>query len=316
MTVYNRQSLISKPQKMKKVVGIGLLIGIMFVLLAAAYVLFTWRTARPVSLSSLFFGTATPIPTPTLRPTATAVPDTPTPEPTATLEPTATPTIVPMETAVSSTLNELSVITLENKQTFSSYQFNVDVTFLSPDANGVEQEQSGHIIYRFQDEPEAKGLDATIDGMLNLTNAEISLYELDGRTSAVLPSFGCVGGASTVEQLASPFASLFAPDQLLNNLNQAERILPDETINGIPSAHYRIDESLLNPDKVQLDEVSGEFYVALDGNYLVQFVLDGQGSVKLAPGVELENGRLHFTYTLSNIDQPFVFELPAGCAAP
>lgn len=225
---------------MKKVVGIGLLIGIMLVLLTAAYVVFTWRTARPVSLSSLIFGTATPLPTPTLRPTATAVPDTPTPEPTATLEATPTPlpteTAVATETAVSGTLSELSVITLENEQTFDSYQFNVDITFISSDANGVEQEQSGHIVYRFQGEPEAKGLDATIDGMMNLTNADISLYELDGRTSAVLPGFGCVGGASTVEQLASPFASLLAPDQLLTNLDQAERIMPDETINGIPSA--------------------------------------------------------------------------------
>lgn len=300
---------------MKKVVGIGLVLSVVLMLLLGAYLLFAWRTARFPSFVSSIFAVPTTNATPTLQATATAVPPTPTPEPTATLEATATP--APTETAVAATLSsDLPVITFDNDFAFSSYQFNVDFTFTSPDANGVEQVQQSQIVYRFRAEPLAKGLEATIDGLFNMTAAEVKLYELDGRTSAVLPTIGCVGGASTVEQLASPFASLVSPDQLLTDLSQAERVLPDETISGIPVAHYLVDPTMLNADKVNLDELDGHLYVALEGGYLVQLTLDGQGSVKLSPGVDLENGRLHFVYTLSQVDQPLAFTLPADCATP
>ncbi|MEM7113940.1 MAG: hypothetical protein AAF614_16010 [Chloroflexota bacterium] len=257
-------------------------------------------TAAPEELPTLAASTPTPEPT--------AVPPTLTPEPTPTIEPTAT---------VASLTDSLQVNTIENVLGFASYQFDLVFMFTTVDEAGAEQEQSATVNYRFQQDPPLEGLTAAVVGFQQgLPTTDVQLFNVEGLSYAVLPGLGCVAGMSGLSELAGPFTEIVSPDTLLTNLDQAERILPNETINGILTEHYLFDETALADETSELEWAEGHLYIAADDGYLVKMVIDGEGSVMMIDGAQMENGRLHVEYDLTNIDVPVEIELPEGCVNP
>jgi hypothetical protein len=58
---------------------------------------------------------------------------------------------------------------------------------------------------------------------------------------------------------------------------QAQRIEPDETVNGVLSRHYRYNVENLSTEAGTITG-SGDIYTAVDGGYVVRYTLNGRGN--------------------------------------
>ncbi len=63
----------------------------------------------------------------------------------------------------------------------------------------------------------------------------------------------------------------------LPDTDTLQRVEPDKTVNGILCQHYVYNVTNLEFEHGQLDSASGEIYTAVDGGYVVQYTLHGQG---------------------------------------
>jgi hypothetical protein len=102
---------------------------------------------------------------------------------------------------------------------------------------------------------------------------------------------------------------IFKPDDMLGGLSNARRVRPDERINGILCRHYTFDEkSLLLGD---ISRAEGEMWVAVDGDYVVKYVLEAEGKDPTSG----DEGRIEWVYELRDVNAPITIEPPAGCQA-
>jgi hypothetical protein len=93
---------------------------------------------------------------------------------------------------------------------------------------------------------------------------------------------------------------------LLPCIRQAERVLPDETVNGIPSQHYVYDVEHL-PADVGMTGARGDLWVAREGGYLVRLTLQGQGTYYRNYAGQ---GTLRLVYDLYDVDVPLTIVPP------
>jgi hypothetical protein len=93
---------------------------------------------------------------------------------------------------------------------------------------------------------------------------------------------------------------------LLPLIPQAPRILPDETVNGIPCRHYVYDVSNLQPN-AGMTSARGDIWVAEDGGYVVRLTLNGRGSYY---GTYDTIGSLDLVYDLYDVDASISIEPP------
>ncbi len=70
----------------------------------------------------------------------------------------------------------------------------------------------------------------------------------------------------------------FSADDLLFSVPNAQRVMPDETINGIPCKHYVYNTSDLQLPNGYLNSAYGDIYTAVDGGYIVRYTLQGEGT--------------------------------------
>ncbi len=118
---------------------------------------------------------------------------------------------------------------------------------------------------------------------------------------------------STGEQ-PSEVRELFKPDDILGGLSNARRTGPDQTINGIRARHYTFDEKSL-VGLTGLVRAQGEAWVAVDGNYVVKYTLTAEGRDVLF-GKPNTEGKLTWTYEVTDINQAIKIEPPADCQGP
>jgi hypothetical protein len=114
--------------------------------------------------------------------------------------------------------------------------------------------------------------------------------------------------SSSVEDDAMDMG-MFEIDDVMGGLENAQRVLPDETINGILCRHYVFDQTALA--WAALTQAEGEAWIAVDGDYVVKYTLvaDGQD-----PASQQE-GHLEWEYEVLAVNESFTIEAPAGCDA-
>jgi len=93
---------------------------------------------------------------------------------------------------------------------------------------------------------------------------------------------------------------------LLPFVRQARRILPDETVNGIPSRHYVYDVDNLQLN-VGMTSACGDLWVARDGRYAVRLTLEGQGTYY---DTYSASGTLRLVYDLYDVGVPLTITPP------
>jgi len=120
--------------------------------------------------------------------------------------------------------------------------------------------------------------------------------------------------ASSAGEQPSEVGEIFKPDDILGGLSNARRAGPDQTINGVRARHYTFDEKAL-VGLSGLTRAQGEAWVAVDGNYVVKYTLTAEGRDVLF-GKPNTEGKLTWTYEVTDINQVFEITPPADCQGP
>lgn len=82
-----------------------------------------------------------------------------------------------------------------------------------------------------------------------------------------------------------------------------------ETVNDIAATHYTFDQHALGQQ--DLTQSTGEMWVAVDGGYIVKYVVTTKGSADyFGEGIE---GTLSYDYELAEVNQPVEFNIPSDC---
>lgn len=150
-----------------------------------------------------------------------------------------------------------------------------------------------------------------------------SLLRVEGQAAAHLPSnkieaiwieeqvWVKVGRRPWVEVSASAIGSEFegqvvGAGDLLPFVQQAQRVLPDETVNGMPCRHYVYDVGNLQTD-AGMTSAKGDIWVAKDDGQVVRLTMNGQGVYyETYP----TSGTLALVYDLFDVNVPLSIRPP------
>ena len=247
-----------------------------------------------------------PQPTNTLQPQPTDTPEptnTPLPEPTETPEPTP-------EAAVSET-QAIDLTSPENNLAqFDSYRLNIILNFT--DSENSDTEAQVQIQIANITEPPASSLTVTTTGLEELEELEsIAIAQIDDTSYMAFPSLGCITETAD-DNLIDAFGTDFLDTtEFTGDLDKA-RFVGETTINEIEVLHYEVDSSLLDEED-DLDEITGDIYLAQEGGYLVRMVIDGTGPVDILGTGEDSYGTMHMAYNLTDVNKPLEITRPEGC---
>lgn len=289
--------------------------------------LVNWRSCAVfLLLLSLLVSACGPEPTPTpLPPTHTPPPPTDTPVP-----PTDTPVPTPTPTPTPEPLDPSSLVPPEDLE---SYLFTEEILWEGTAPDGSEASFQTSTIIEYVREPMAMHIGVTsnqpeIVMALELVGTEgdtMDMYVIEGSMYvSVLGSWMQVS-LDAPESMMDISEMPFNPEDISFGgaytmtqwLEQAE-YEGEETYNGLEVVHYRFDETAfaldLLPAGMEVEEASGDLYVAVEGGYLVHMdlTLSGSNLGLSAEAVEptLAEGSLEYTADLSSINEPITVELP------
>ncbi len=165
-------------------------------------------------------------------------------------------------------------------------------------------------------EPPATTVAFTSSGSAELGDEASYVFTQIGETDYIVaPSLGCAtlatGGVGSVDL----YALLLADGGMLGQLVGAERVLPNQNINGVNAYHYTFDETALDQTDPAVEEVTnidGHLYVAPEG-HVVRLVIDGVGmSAVLTGGLDL-TGDIHYELNYFDFDAPVDISPPPEC---
>jgi hypothetical protein len=110
--------------------------------------------------------------------------------------------------------------------------------------------------------------------------------------------------ASAVESQFS--GEVVGVEDLLPRIQGAERVQPDETVNGIACKHYVYESGSLEAESGML-EAQGDVWVARDSGYVVRLTLQGRGTYY---GTYGSSGSLNLVYDLYDANAPLTIAPP------
>lgn len=200
--------------------------------------------------------------------------------------------------------------------TLSSYRTQFEMTFVGTDENGAPVDVRMTINEARTSNPPASQFSMEGEGTDMPDTGGIMQFVQIGDTGYMLVDEG--GQSECVAMSDSePFigGAPFSPDMVLSgqDVSGAKRILPNEQVNGVMTRHYRFTENDLALAASGLTNYEVDFWVAVDGGYVVRSVLSADGT---QAGFEGSQGHLEWTYDLLDINVPFSIEIPAGCEEP
>ncbi|MCP4538049.1 MAG: hypothetical protein GY832_12975 [Chloroflexi bacterium] len=100
---------------------------------------------------------------------------------------------------------------------------------------------------------------------------------------------------------------IFELDDIMGGLDNARRVLPDETVNGILCRHYEFDETAVG--WATLTHAEGEAWIAVDGDYVAKYTMVAEGT---DPSSQ-QDGHVEWEYELLAVNTSITIEPPAGC---
>jgi hypothetical protein len=165
---------------------------------------------------------------------------------------------------------------------------------------------------------------AVYDGEVTTNPAALhSTLRIEGQAAAHLPSNQVeviwIGDQAWIRVGRKPWVGLSVTaieseyaDQvvsvgdLLPFVEQAVRVMPDETVNGIPCKHYAYDLQNLQSE-AGLTSAQGDIWVAKDGGYVVRLTLNGHGTYY---GTYTSSGTLDVVYDLYDVNASITIKPP------
>jgi hypothetical protein len=185
----------------------------------------------------------------------------------------------------------------------SSYQARLIITFDGTrDRNALKWTKN--YVMLSSNEPRAKQWNIEKSG--DISNLEpVFIAEMNGVNYKKRGQDACA--INTIRE-DDTLSQRLEPASFLTGVIGAEEA-GSETVNEIPAAHYTFDQRALGEDGIT--ESTGELWVAVDGGYLVKYLLTTKaGSDYFGKGLE---GTLTYDYALTSPNQPVEISLPEDC---
>jgi hypothetical protein len=104
--------------------------------------------------------------------------------------------------------------------------------------------------------------------------------------------------------------TMMDPNSIIGGVRGAQRV-GNETINDIPTVHYKLDVSSLQT--LGYLNGNGDVWVADPGNYVVKYVFQATGSDQLFGGSSNSDGTIKWDYEVSDVNKPIDIQAPADC---
>lgn len=144
---------------------------------------------------------------------------------------------------------------------------------------------------------------------------EISVVQVDGKTYTNLPGLGC----NVTEGMESSMTEglITRPDEMFDDLNSENVTLMEEgiVINGVATNHYHFDETAIQDSDASISTLSGDVYVAREGEFIVRFVIDGQGNVKgFGQKSNTDLSTFHMEFNVFDVNSNITITGPSECS--
>lgn len=238
--------------------------------------------------------------------------------------PTETPQVqvVPEPTEESGTsggdseVAELDTGTLWDQSSLSSYRAEY---LISLDGTSADQPVQGTLsmLLEFTSVPVAQHMTLSIEGLdmgLEGMNS-IELYVIEGVTYTSFGDEWMAFPGSTLDEMED---ALLFPQDFLDLPPTANRRLLPETVNGISTWHYVLDENDIPEDEAAgIDSLEADVWVAREGGYLVKMeaILTGAATGTGLEDEFFDEGTVELFFQMSEINQEFTIELPPEAAS-
>lgn len=219
------------------------------------------------------------------------------------------------EEEASSPIAELLQISeVDTDEGLENYEMTLSITFTAQDdaGNDVTQTILAEIVNGTN--PDVMSMNMSMEGVEGAEEfGSVSMVQVDGTSYMVVPGMGCIT-TSAAENDDNPFADLADSDRALESVNKAN-FVGEETINGVETLHYTFDESDLDPEEAaDIEWVEGHIYLAKEGDYMVRFIMEGEGVMDQFSTGEDQFGTMYMVYDITPIDGAVSVEVPTECA--
>ena len=99
----------------------------------------------------------------------------------------------------------------------------------------------------------------------------------------------------------------YSADNFLLALPNAQRVMPDQTVNGIECKHYRYTIQDFQYEGGTIHVASGEVFTALDGGFVVQYSMLGDATMDAFGG---QRGNVSILYNVTDVNSGISIERP------
>lgn len=143
----------------------------------------------------------------------------------------------------------------------------------------------------------------------------MTIVQVDGMTYTSLPGLGCTTSETTDATMME--GMITRPDQMFDDLNSEGVTLVEEgvVVNGIATDHYHFDETAVQDADASFSSLTGDIYVAREGQFIVQFVIDGQGNVGgFGDEATTDLGTFHMEFNVFDVNSNITITAPADCS--
>ncbi len=225
----------------------------------------------------------------------------PTEKPEANTTGNATPEVLDLAN-VSSGLGDLN-----------SYKASFNMSFEGKE-NGQSKASSFGYVEEFVKEPAAKR--TTITGLGSMVGGTPAPDQSSGALESIEvggKQYSKIGDICTqiTAENAPQANTMMDPNSIIGSVRGAQR-LGNETVNGVPTVHYKVDASNLNV--LGYLNSDGDVWVADPGNYVVKYTLQATATGKESFfGSTLGEGTIKWDYEVSDVNQPIVIQPPENC---
>jgi hypothetical protein len=103
---------------------------------------------------------------------------------------------------------------------------------------------------------------------------------------------------------------MFNPGSIIGGVRGGQRV-GNETVNGIPAVHYKIDITGL--EALGYVNGNGDVWVAEPGDFVVKYTFEATGKDQFF-GTSTGEGTIKWVYEVTDVNQPIVIQPPEDCS--
>lgn len=141
----------------------------------------------------------------------------------------------------------------------------------------------------------------------------MTIVQVDGNTYTLLAGLGCTTSPGTDASFTE--GMITRPDALFEDLDngKVELIESGVTVNGFTTDHYRFDQTAVIDSDSAVDSLTGDIYVAQEGEFIVKFLISGVGTMS-GVGDATTTDSFFMEFNVLEVNTDLTISVPAECS--